>query len=201
MIITNGLTLSLCLLLIFSSALLQAPKSFAGDDNDDRIIEMESTAASTTSAFVNEEPEEGTITGSIRGTPINAQSDTNIIIGTPVDDVIHGSSEDDNINALSGSDFVFGEDGDDTVQGANLDDQLYGENGEDVLMGGLENDYISGGNANDQLFGGEGDDTLRGGAGANFFNCGGGFDTIVDFDPQSGDTRTTDCEVVDLIQY
>ncbi len=199
----NGITLSIFLLLTISTTLLQTPKAFAtdGNNNDDRIIEMESIGAATTSQCVNEEPEENTITCGIIGNPIEAQSDTQIIIGTPTDDVIHGSSDNDNINARSGNDFVFGEDGDDTIQGANNDDQLYGEDGIDVLMGGGENDYLSGGNGNDQLFGGDGDDTLRGGAGANFFNCGGNFDTIVDFDPQDGDTRTQDCEVIDLIQH
>ena len=44
------------------------------------------------------------------------------------------------------------------------------------------------------IIGGDGDDLLTGGEGANRFVCGGGEDTITDYDESEGDTKTADCE-------
>ena len=44
------------------------------------------------------------------------------------------------------------------------------------------------------VIGGDGNDVLTGGKGANRFVCGGGNDTITDFNPAEGDTKTADCE-------
>jgi hypothetical protein len=55
--------------------------------------------------------------------------------------------------------------------------------------------YRVGGSGDDELYGGD-DDTLRGGSGKDYFDCGFGFDIILDFDASDGDTHTTDCEVV-----
>jgi hypothetical protein len=44
------------------------------------------------------------------------------------------------------------------------------------------------------IIGGEGDDLLTGGRGANRFICGGGEDTIIDYNEAEGDTKTADCE-------
>ena len=44
------------------------------------------------------------------------------------------------------------------------------------------------------IIGGDGDDLLTGGEGANRFICGGGEDTITDFNEAEGDTKTADCE-------
>jgi Ca2+-binding RTX toxin-like protein len=44
------------------------------------------------------------------------------------------------------------------------------------------------------IIGGEGDDLLTGGNGANRFVCGGGEDTITDYNEAEGDTKTADCE-------
>ena len=44
------------------------------------------------------------------------------------------------------------------------------------------------------VIGGEGDDILLGGGGANRFICGGGEDTITDYNETEGDTKTADCE-------
>jgi Ca2+-binding RTX toxin-like protein len=44
------------------------------------------------------------------------------------------------------------------------------------------------------VIGGDGDDLLTGGEGANRFVCGGGEDTITDYNEAEGDTKTADCE-------
>jgi Ca2+-binding RTX toxin-like protein len=44
------------------------------------------------------------------------------------------------------------------------------------------------------VIGGYGDDLLTGGEGAQRFVCGGGEDTITDYDESEGDTKTEDCE-------
>jgi Ca2+-binding RTX toxin-like protein len=44
------------------------------------------------------------------------------------------------------------------------------------------------------IIGGDGDDVLTGGEGANRFVCGGGNDTISDYNEAEGDTKTADCE-------
>ena len=180
--------------------------SFAGNveltmDND-RIINVPPTGTEATDqAFVIEETEDNTVTPGLSGDPIYGSKGANTIIGTPFDDLIYGRNAPENINSLTGNDIIFGKGGDDNIQGAQLDDKLYGEKGDDVLMGSYENDYLSGGDGNDQLFGGDHDDTLRGGKGANLFNCGNGFDVVVDFDPQNSDVRTNDCEVVNVVNH
>jgi Ca2+-binding RTX toxin-like protein len=44
------------------------------------------------------------------------------------------------------------------------------------------------------VIGGAEDDLLTGGKGANRFVCGGGEDTITDYNETEGDTKTADCE-------
>jgi hypothetical protein len=46
------------------------------------------------------------------------------------------------------------------------------------------------------IIGGEGDDLLTGGKGANRFICGGGEDTVTDYNEAEGDIATPDCEIV-----
>jgi Ca2+-binding RTX toxin-like protein len=170
--------------------------------DNDRIINVPPTGTEATDqAFVIEETEDNTVTPGLSGDPIYGSEGANTIIGTPYDDLIYGRNAAENINGLTGNDIVFGKGGDDNIQGAQLDDKLYGEKGDDILMGSYENDYLSGGDGDDQLFGGDHDDTLRGGKGANLFNCGNGFDVVVDFDPQNGDVRTNDCEVVNVVNH
>ena len=44
------------------------------------------------------------------------------------------------------------------------------------------------------VIGGDDNDVLTGGEGAQRFVCGGGEDTITDYDEAEGDTKTEDCE-------
>ena len=43
---------------------------------------------------------------------------------------------------------------------------------------------------------GEGDDQLTGNRGRDIFTCGGGEDTVTDFNEAEGDIATPDCENV-----
>jgi hypothetical protein len=36
---------------------------------------------------------------------------------------------------------------------------------------------------------------LIGGKGSDYFDCGNGYDTIIDFEPENGDTKAENCEV------
>ena len=47
---------------------------------------------------------------------------------------------------------------------------------------------------NPDVIGGDNDDLLTGDQGAQRFVCGGGEDTITDYDEAEGDTKTADCE-------
>jgi plastocyanin len=74
--------------------------------------------------------------------------------------------------------------------------RLCGGSGDDTISGGSGDDTISAGAGNDKLFGEGGNDVLTGGPGADYFDCGPGKDTIKDFNPGEGDTKSADCEVV-----
>ncbi len=74
--------------------------------------------------------------------------------------------------------------------------RLCGGSGDDTISGGSGDDTISAGAGNDKLFGEGGNDVLTGGPGADYFDCGPGKDTIKDFNPGEGDTKSSDCEVV-----
>lgn len=76
---------------------------------------------------------------------------------------------------------------------------ICGGPGDDILNGGSGDDIIYGGKGNDKLFGNGGDDILIGGPGADHFDCGPGNDTIRDFNPSEGDTKTNDCENVTYV--
>ena len=71
--------------------------------------------------------------------------------------------------------------------------------GDDVLNGGSGSDILYGGKGNDKLFGNNGNDILIGGPGADHFDCGPGNDTVKDFNPSEGDTKTQDCENVMIV--
>lgn len=47
------------------------------------------------------------------------------------------------------------------------------------------------------MFGDLADDVLKGGenSGPNYFDCGEGFDKIVDFNPARGDVTADNCEI------
>ena len=74
------------------------------------------------------------------------------------------------------------------------DNVICGGPGNDILVGSSGNNIIYGGAGYDKLFGGPENDILIGGPGADYFDCGLGNDTIRDYHPSEGDTKTNDCE-------
>ena len=110
-----------------------------------------------------------------------------LLIGLEGDDVLQGSSADDSIR---------GDEDNDQLTGADGNDKLVGGDDADVIQGGFGGDFLFGGSGNDELYSGAGDDILFGSKGANYFDCGEGYDTIIDFAPTKGDTNSDNCEVV-----
>jgi Ca2+-binding RTX toxin-like protein len=121
----------------------------------------------------------------------------NLMIGSVLGDFIDGKGDEDLIYSGEGEDQVSGGSGGDLVSAGLDDDFVKGKSGDDVLMGGLDNDIIEGDDGNDNIFGDSGDDTMEGDEGADAFNCGIGVDTITDFNPRQGDTKSPDCEIFD----
>lgn len=193
------MVISLSLMILSVCAVgLPLPNAWAGSydfDGDNRIIISQSTNSEAFSDLPLQ-PEKRTITGNNDGTIIDGTSHDDTIIGTSLADTIYGRNGNDVINGATGSDTIKGNDGDDTIQEADLSGQVYGNDGNDVLSGGFEPDYLSGGSGTDELYGGDQDDTLRGGSGADHFDCGPGFDIVLDFDASKGDTHSSDCEVI-----
>jgi serralysin len=128
-------------------------------------------------------------------------------------DEIHGSSECsiDRAFGESGNDrivqplFGSGGTGNDIIEFTDCSGVAYGNSGDDELRGldvgsplelhgGSDDDILDGAGDDDELFGDNGDDTLEGEEGADRFICGGGEDTITDFNAAEGDTKTADCE-------
>jgi Ca2+-binding RTX toxin-like protein len=191
------LTISLMVLSI-SAVGIPSPNAWASSndfDDDDRTVLDESFE----SEAVSDEPltpEKRTITGNNDGTIIDGTSHDDVIIGSELNDDISGRGGNDVINSATGADTIKGKDGDETIVEADGSGQVYGNRGNDVISGGFEPDYLSGGSGDDELYGGDDDDTLRGGSGSDYFDCGFGFDIILDFDASDGDSHTADCEVV-----
>jgi Ca2+-binding RTX toxin-like protein len=107
------------------------------------------------------------------------------IFGNDAVNVVYGSLGDDTIRGDLGGDFLCG---------AKGNDKIFGDDGNDKLWGFDGNDEILGGAGNDDIRGGIGNDKLRGDAGKDKFQCGTGTDSIIDFKPSEGDTKTADCE-------
>jgi Ca2+-binding RTX toxin-like protein len=114
-----------------------------------------------------------------------------------VNDQIFGKDMPDLIFGEQGMDRVYGGSGGDTVHGGPGNDQIFGEGGDDQLFGGFDDDLIVGGSGSNHMFGHLGDDVLKGGesSDANYFDCGDGFDAIVDFNPAKGDVTAGNCEI------
>lgn len=97
-----------------------------------------------------------------------------------------------------GDDSLYGGEGNDELTGSDGNDKLYGGPDNDVLMAGIGSDLLVGDKVkkNDELYAGPEDDVLIGGPGVDYFDCGEGYDIIIDFDTAEGDTYADNCEVV-----
>jgi Ca2+-binding RTX toxin-like protein len=110
--------------------------------------------------------------GTIVGGPNNGQPYTGKLNGTSGADVMVGTNGRDEFSARGGNDVLCGRGNNDELEGGGGRDRIFGEDGNDILEG-------EGGN-----------DTLTGGLGADRFRGGEGTDTITDFNPAQGDTKT-----------
>jgi Ca2+-binding RTX toxin-like protein len=93
--------------------------------------------------------------------------------------------------------FIYGDYGDDEIQGSDKSDHLSGGPGHDTIYGRKGGDFLEGGPGNDTLLGDEGNDAFSGGLGADYFDCGDGRDSVDDFDPSTGDTALSNCEILE----
>lgn len=129
-----------------------------------------------------------------------------VIIGCPMTtsgsnscstgDTLRGLERNDVLQGSIGDDSLYGDEGNDELTGSDGNDKLYGGPNDDVLMAGTGGDLLVGDEGNDELYAGPGDDVLIGGPGADYFDCGDGYDIVVDFNPERGDTHADNCEVV-----
>jgi Ca2+-binding RTX toxin-like protein len=116
---------------------------------------------------------------------ISCDSSINPCVGTAEDDCMIG---DNGINIMRG------QGGDDTMKGGGINDDIFGKEGNDKIDGGPDHDEIDAGSGNDEVNGGSGPDFLEGREEADSFKCGSGIDSVDDFHPEEGDTKTNDCE-------
>lgn len=128
-----------------------------------------------------------------------------IIIGCPITpegtgctsgDTLRGLERHDVLHGSVGDDTLYGDEGNDELSSSDGNDRLYGGPNDDILMASFGGDFLVGDKGKDELYGGPGDDVLIGGPGPDYFDCGDGYDIIIDFNPANGDTHADNCEVV-----
>jgi Ca2+-binding RTX toxin-like protein len=128
-----------------------------------------------------------------------------IIIGCPIPtegtgctsgDTLRGLERHDVLHGSVGDDTLYGDEGNDELSSSDGNDRLYGGPNDDILMASFGGDFLVGDKGKDELYGGPGDDVLIGGPGPDYFDCGDGYDIIIDFNPMNGDTHADNCEVV-----
>ena len=176
----------------FSSSVTNV--AWAGDDDDDDNTPPLANGLPAEDLCVTCENSKNVIQG--EGLIVGTNHE-DFIQGSELDDQIFGKNVMDIIFADLGIDRVYGGAGGDTVQGGPGNDQIFGEGGDDNLFGGFDDDLIVGGSGKNHLFGDIGNDVLKGGenSGPNYFDCGDGFDTIIDFNPARGDITAGNCEI------
>ncbi len=127
------------------------------------------------------------------GTTIVGSSSTqawaDVIEGTEGPDEIVGTPGEDVIDSKGGNDFNFG----DTFRGdGSGDDVILSGEGSDGNYGDTREEGV--GSGEDKIITGDADNQSTGNGGADTFVCGGGEDTITDYDEAEGDSKTEDCE-------
>jgi Ca2+-binding RTX toxin-like protein len=121
-----------------------------------------------------------------------------LLVGNQGDDHAVGNDGNDIIKGNAGDDFLIGSKGNDKLSGGPDNDRVEGDDGNDIANGDNGNDFVRcDPNSGDlcTLIGGNGDDILfKGGQGKVIFNCGGGFDRVLN--AEDGDTISNNCELV-----
>ncbi len=196
------------LLVIVLTAYPSISNTVADDDNDLNFQQLGDLRTCT----VQEKNIQGrVIVGTIFADICEGTDNSETIIGLQDNDVLSGEGGDDIIQGNEGDDKILGNAGDDLLQGNEEDDKIDGGGRNDVLVGGGGDDILSGEDGDDKLYGEasnivlrgidilQGNDILKGGPGADEFVCGGGVDTVLDYNPNEGDTISSDCENVNTV--
>lgn len=112
-----------------------------------------------------------------------------VLEGTNENQTLWGYESSETIDGGAGNDFISGYGGNDSLLGGAGADILHGDEGNDRLDGGADDDELFGGDGSDVLIGGSGDDYLEGGGGGDtyLFASGGGLDTILELDQDTGE--------------
>jgi hypothetical protein len=182
----SWLSLGLLLLLLSTFKVSLTIMTYATNDDDDDCDETNIIIGTRTYT-------KGTSCDDvIIGCPMTTTTGT----GCSTGDTLRGLEGNDVLQGSIGDDSLYGDEGDDELTGADGNDKLYGGPDNDVLMAGIGSDLLIGDKGNDELYAGPDDDVLIGGPGADYFDCGEGYDIIIDFDPAEGDTHADNCEVV-----
>jgi hypothetical protein len=182
----SWLSLGLLLLLLSTFKVSLTIMTYATNDDDDDCDETNIIIGTRTYT-------KGTSCDDvIIGCPMTTTTGT----GCSTGDTLRGLEGNDVLQGSIGDDSLYGDEGDDELTGADGNDKLYGGPDNDVLMAGIGSDLLIGDKGNDELYAGPEDDVLIGGPGADYFDCGEGYDIIIDLDPAEGDTHADNCEVV-----
>ncbi len=105
------------------------------------------------------------IDGNGNGDQIFGTSDSELLLGSSVNDEMFGNGGFDRIVGRFSDDLIKGGGADDTLEGLRGNDTILGQAGDDVILGGPGDDVVNGGGGADTIRGQEGDDLLNGGSG------------------------------------
>jgi Tol biopolymer transport system component/Ca2+-binding RTX toxin-like protein len=140
-----------------------------GDGNTDTTLRFEGDYR--LESFVTEAAPDGTYIRYLGDNPLFGDDESNVLVGSGINDQLYGRGGGDTLNGTAGDDHLFGEAGDDVLTDAFGSDQLDGGedndriaafSGENTLFGGIGNDLLTGGTGSDSLSGGAGNDVLQG---------------------------------------
>jgi Ca2+-binding RTX toxin-like protein len=193
------ITISLGLLLLSLATYSPSVLSTYADNDDDNDLNPQQLSDLRTCTIQEKNIQGRLMVGTIFADICEGTDHSETILGLQDNDVLSGEGGDDIIQGNEGNDKIYGNAGDDLLQGNMGDDKIDGGGRNDVLVGGDGDDILSGEDGNDKLFGEIGNDIMRGGPGANEFVCGDGVDTVLDYNPNKGDTISSDCEVVNTV--
>lgn len=140
---------------------------------------------------------------------LNGGSGEDKLFGGTNNDHLFGGDGDDELFGQANDDVLYGGRGNDLLDGGSGNDRLFGDAGDDTLLGRGQNDFIVGGAGDNLIQGGFGKDTIDLSQGGLFnqdkvqyisrFEGGNntiGYDTIINFDTDSGTMATSEEDLI-----